>query len=73
VEIRLDSPKGTLIGKAIIPVKNEGLKMEFTEVAAQLTEPSDGKFHDLYFVLKNENAPSKAVGAVDWVRFDMKN
>ncbi len=47
--------------------------MEFAEIAAPVTDPGDGKFHDLYFVLKNENNPSKAVGAVDWVRFDLRN
>ena len=71
VEIRLDSPKGALIGKAMIPAKNKATKMEFAEIAASLTEQGDGKFHDLYFVLKNENNPSKAIAAVDWVRFDL--
>jgi cytochrome c len=73
VEIRLDSPKGKLVAKADVPSKKEGIKMEFAEIAAPVTDPGDGKFHDLYFVLKNENNPSKAVGAVDWVRFDLRN
>jgi cytochrome c len=72
VEIRLDSPKGTLIGKADIPVKDGSKLMEFVAIDAALQTTGDGKFHDLYFVLKNEKAPSKAVGAVDWVRFDMR-
>ena len=71
VEIRRDSPKGALIGKAVIPTKPAGLKMEFVEINAALSDLGDGKFHDLYFVLKNENNPSKVVGAVDWVRFDL--
>ena len=72
VEIWLDSPKGKLIGKADIPAKDGGKLMEFVTVDAALVATSDGKFHDVYFVLKNEKAPSKAVGAVDWVRFDMR-
>jgi cytochrome c len=72
VEIRLDSPKGTLIGKAAIPADNGHDRMPFTEIAAPLTDPGDGQFHDLYFVLKNENNPSKPVAAVDWVRFDLR-
>jgi cytochrome c len=71
VEIRLDSPKGKLVGKADIPSKSATGKMTFADIAAPITNPGDGKFHDLYFVLKNENSPSGAVGAVDWVRFDL--
>ena len=29
-----------------------------------------GRFHDLYFVAKNENKPSQGIAAVDWVRFN---
>jgi cytochrome c len=72
VEIRLDSPKGTLIGKAIIPADNGQDRMPFAEIAAPITDLGGGKFHDLYFVLKNENNPSKAVAAMDWVRFDLR-
>jgi hypothetical protein len=46
--------------------------MEFVEVNVPITAIADGAFHDVYFVLKNENDPSKLVTAVDWVRFDLR-
>jgi cytochrome c len=73
MEIRLDSPKGQLIGKANIPSQSTSQTMEFAEITAPITDPGDHQFHDLYFVLKNENAPSKPVAAIDWVRFDLKD
>ena len=72
VEIRIGSPKGILLGKAALAKKNPSSKMEFTEVNVSLSAPADGGFYDLFFVLKNENDPSKAVAAVDWVRFDLR-
>ncbi len=72
VEIRLASPKGNLLGKAVLPQKKDGLKMEFFEVNIPLLEAAHPGFHDVYFVFKNENDPSKAVVAVDWVRFDLR-
>lgn len=73
VEIRLGSPKGTLLGKAVLPQKDSGARMEFMELNVPLQTPADGAFHDVYFVLKNENDPSRPVAAVDWVRFDLRN
>ncbi len=73
VEIRLNSPKGALLGMASLPQKEATAKMEFTEVNVPLNGVPDGDFHDLYFVLKNENSPSKPVAAIDWVRFDLRN
>ena len=72
VEIRLGSAKGVLLGKADLPEKKGGGKMEFVEVSIPLTTAARPGFHDLYFVLKNENDPSKSVAAVDWVRFDLR-
>lgn len=73
VEVRLGSEKGKLLGQAVLPQKAAGAKMEFAEINVPLTTASDGAFHDLYFVLKNENNPSKPVAAVDWVRFDLRD
>ncbi len=72
VEIRLGSPKGTLLGKTPLPSKAASVRMEFMEVNVPLSVPAQEGFYDLYFVLKNENAPSKMVAAVDWVRFDLR-
>ena len=72
VEIRLGSPKGTLLGKVALPKKAANPQMEFTEVNIPLASVANAGFHDLYFVLKNENDPSKLVAAVDWVRFDLR-
>lgn len=72
MEIRLDSPTGALIGSVAIPAKNGGAgRMEISELSAPLNMMPDGKFHDVYFVLKNENNPSQQVAAVDWVRFEL--
>ncbi len=72
MEIRLGSAKGELLGKVVLPQKEAASKMEFAEVNMPLVAVADGGFHDLYFVFKNENSPSKAVAAVDWVRFDLR-
>ncbi len=73
VEIRLGSVKGKLLGKATLPQKETGSRMEFVEVSAPLTGTAEEGFHDLYFVFKNETNPSKSVAAVDWVRFDLRD
>ena len=70
LELHLDGPAGPLMGKAVLDVKNSPDRMEFTEVTLPLAFRADGKFHDLYFVVKNENNPSQPVAAIDWVRFD---
>lgn len=72
VEIRLGSPKGELLGKVAVPKKAAGPKMEFVELNIPITVAMQEGFHDVYFVLKNENDPSKPVAAVDWVRFDLR-
>ena len=60
-----------MAGEVKIPVTKGTGKMEFAEVTLPLAVQPDGKFHDLYFVLKNENNPSQQVAAVDWVRFNL--
>jgi cytochrome c len=73
MELRLDSPKGPLLGKVVIPIPVGGEKMGFTELNLPLSNaPTDGKFRDVYFVLRNENNPSQPVAAIDWVRFDLR-
>ncbi len=72
VEIRLGSTKGPLLGKAVLPHNGAKASMEFVEVSVPLLDSTDDAFHDVYFVFKNENNPSKPVAAVDWVRFDLK-
>ncbi len=71
LELHLDGPTGPLLGKVAIPSKNASDKMEFSEVVLPLNFRADGKFHDLYFVVKNENNPSQPVAAIDWVRFNL--
>jgi cytochrome c len=72
VELRLDSPDGTLAGMVEIQAENSAGAMAFLEKTLTLNAPSDGRFHDLYFVFKNENEPQRAVAAVDWVRFNLQ-
>ncbi|MCC7506867.1 MAG: ThuA domain-containing protein [Saprospiraceae bacterium] len=71
LELRLDGPGGPLAGTVPLPGGKTGESLSVIEVQMPLTRPADGRFHDLYFVLKNENFPSRTVGAVDWVRFEM--
>ncbi len=74
IELRLDNPNGPLAGMVALPKINTPDKMTFSEVTLPIDQalwPSDGAFHDLYFVLKNENYPSKNVAVVDWVRFNL--
>ena len=72
VEIRLGSAKGKLLGQAALSEKDVSSRMEFSEVNVPLPVMDSAGFYDVYFVLKNENAPSKSVAAVDWVRFDLR-
>ena len=73
LELRLDGPNGPLAGTVPLPPGKTGDPLSVIEVQMPLARPADGRFHDLYFVLKNENFPSRTVGAVDWVRFEMVN
>ena len=74
IELRLGAADGPLLGQAAVPGKKVEGKMEFAEITIPLNvRIGDGAFHDLYFVLKNENNPSQQVTAIDWVRFDLEN
>jgi hypothetical protein len=72
IELRLDSPDGILAGAIEIPATNSAGKMEFMVRMLTATAPADDRFHDIYFVFKNENALSRPVAAVDWVRFNVQ-
>ena len=71
LELRLDSPTGPLAGRVQVPEKNVPGKMEFYELSLPVSLTTDRRFHDLYFVVKNENNPSQPVLAVDWLRFNL--
>ena len=74
IELRLDHPAGRLIGSVAVPAENAPANMVFSEVTLPVDQsawPTDGAFHDLYFVMKNENFPSQNVTVVDWVRFNL--
>jgi cytochrome c len=72
LELRLDSPEGVSIGEIEIPAASAAGEMTFWGRIIALNAPADGLFHDLYFVFKNENASSKPIAAVDWVRFNLQ-
>jgi cytochrome c len=74
VEVRLDGPRGRLVGQADVRTPTVAAKgrMQFGEVTIPIAAgQSDGKFYNLYIVLRNEKAPSQAVAALDWVRFEL--
>jgi cytochrome c len=72
MEIRLGSVKGKLLGQAVLSKKAAGSRMEFSEVNMPIIAQVAEGFYDVFFVLKNENAPSKSVAAIDWIRFDLR-
>lgn len=72
VELRLDSPEGALIGQVEVGASEAEDKMEFLEKKMAFLPPADGRFHDLYFVFKNDKQPKRPVVAVDWVRFHLE-
>jgi cytochrome c len=72
VELRLDGPNGLLVGQAELKAPPKGRQMQFAEVNVPIPSgAADGKFHTLYFIFRNEKAPSQPIVAVDWVRFEM--
>jgi len=73
LEIRLDSPTGPLLGSAKVAANNPPKRMEFSVLDVPLTTRiSDGRFHDVYLVVKNPGSGTAPVVALDWVRFDGK-
>lgn len=72
LEIRLGSADGPVLGQTVVPVFNRKENMEVQELKVNLNSGMDDRsFHNLFFVLKNENMPSSAITTVDWVRFDL--
>ncbi len=72
IEVRLDSPKGILLGQTTVKIPETGKKMRIFEVNVPVAQGyADGKWHDLYLVLRNENVPSQPVLGLDWVRFEL--
>lgn len=73
LELRLDGPDGHLAGTVAVPAANAGSAglMELTLSVDQAAWPADGRFHDLYLVVKNEGAGDEPVLGLDWVRFGL--
>jgi cytochrome c len=72
IEVRMDSPTGKLLGQTKFTVKPAGKRMEISELNVPVfLDKHDGKWHDLYIVTRNENNPSSAITALDWVRFEL--
>jgi hypothetical protein len=68
--LRLDGINGKLIGEVKVPAV-KGNKMNINELQIPIgSEMNDGKFHTLYFVVRNEVMASAKAMAVDWVRFN---
>lgn len=73
LEIRLDAPNGSVAGVAQLPASARAERLAIQEITLQINQAADGRFHDLFFVVKNENSPAQAVAAVDWIRFDLRD
>lgn len=74
IELHLDAPDGRLLGSAAIPSVDKPGATAFSEVlipADRSNWPNDGAFHDLYFVIRNDQQSSSIATSVDWVRFNL--
>jgi cytochrome c len=74
IEVRIDSPKGPLLGEVPAPAPERGPagRMRHAEVTVPITQRiTDGRFHNLFVVVRNPKAPASAVIGVDWVRFEL--
>jgi cytochrome c len=72
IEVRIDGPNGRLLGQTMVKLPDAGKKMRIFEVNVPIAQgQADGKWHDLYIVLRNENVPSQPVTGLDWVRFEL--
>jgi len=75
LEIHLDGVSGPLLGSIVIPVSASSPKEAYkkSNLPIELAKiPADGKLHDIFFVLKRDNAGSKPVLGIDWVKFNLK-
>ena len=77
IELRLDRPDGPQVGFVKLEPAKVFPEMQIQEVRLPVQIPAGYKppaiqegFFDLYFVLRNEAAPSEQIAAVDWIRFD---
>jgi cytochrome c len=73
VEVRIDSPKGKLLGESKLeaPTKAGG-RMRHAEVTVPIAPGhADGRFHNLFIIVRNPKSPSESVAAIDWVRFEL--
>lgn len=71
MEVHLDKPGGPMLGTLEEPKANEK-RMVFHEKTLPLPKPTDNRYHDLYFVFKNESNQGQGVFSLDWVRFDIE-
>jgi hypothetical protein len=67
--LRLDGINGKKIGEVKVPAVKSN-KMNINELVIPVSNADDGKFHTLYFVVRNEGMASAKAMAVDWVRFN---
>ena len=65
IELRIDSPTGTLLSTTTVP--NTGAWNNWTEVESVITDP--GGKHDLYFVFKN-NPGESDLFSLNWVELN---
>lgn len=69
IELRLGGPDGKLAGTATIPPASDSGGLVAVEMKIDRAAwPADGSLQDLFFVVKNDAAGSRAVVGVDWVR-----
>ena len=65
IEVRLDSPEGTLIGQAnVTPSEDRRTLNEFVATV----QPTEGA-HDIYLVFRNPKVPDQSLFNLDWIYF----
>ncbi|MBI3720837.1 MAG: ThuA domain-containing protein [Sphingobacteriales bacterium] len=70
LEIHVDKADGALLGTINLPSATETGKLQTVSLAGKDAKwLNDGQYHDVYFVIKNENSGSKPVIGLDWIKF----
>jgi cytochrome c len=75
IEMRLDGAAGPLLGSIVIPAPTQSAEGEYRQSSLLIEQgkvPADGKMHDVFFVVKRDNAGAATVAGIDWVKFNLK-
>jgi cytochrome c len=75
IELHVDGIGGQLLGSIEIPAATSSVSGAIKTLTLAIEESkwiNDGLFHNLFFIIKNQNAGAKPVLGIDWVKFILK-